>query len=953
LAKFFQPSAVKRIFEDKTKLQYRHSDNINFFFQAVKNEGLPEVFHFELTDLYDKKNIPKVIYCIHALSHLLAKKGKAPHIKNLLGRLEFTDEVLDATTQGLADAGVSMPSFGNIQNELAKELNEETEEERQARLERERLEEMERYFMEHHGKLVKVQAQIRMKLQKDQFEQQKDSAVKIQAIWKGSQQRRKYQEKMQSFKSNEKLFERVQAIYRGKKVREQYEQQRQFYKQHESEIIRMQAWWRGVHARQQYQNLRLKKGKADIKVVQQYIHLLDTQDDEFDEERLVEELRGTVIQKIRENLSSEHDLNELDAKVALLIKNRISIEEVAHLKSKDMRAQLARSAQTLAQDGGILSFRGSDKDTKERRKRYEELFYVLQTQPKYLAHLMFTINKTSGASATKFLEQVVLTLYGYAQNAREEYLFLQLIEDCIRIEVNELNNADEMVRENPLFIKLALQYTRGAKEREFLRNLFCPLLEAVMSDSSLELETDPLSIYKNLIRQEELNTGEKSAKPYDVTMEVAQQDPDVKRIQLENLSKLQKITDSFLSAIIKCVDRMPYGIRYIAMKMRENMKLKFPNQEKEISLMIGNLLYYRYMNPVIIAPEAFDVIETAVSPVQRKNLAEVAKMLHQISVAKQNTEQPLTEPGFATEQFKYVQQASAKFSYFLKEASNVITAEEFFDINEFLDIGKTAKVQVYITPDEIVQVHNALVQYLDQLPSTPNDPLRTILDEFGQPPTLGSAAKGPGSEIVLHLSNRFAKADKDAPLRRLMKETKRMILLIIRFSSGKSLLDILEEQATEIQETNFAKYVREQESIRATNLSSPQLSSPDRDQAIQSSGNDLNSPGTSPVYKTMDDSIITFAQLKIKALESMAKLEKMEKVSKADKYQSMLDSIVEDMLNKQRRRQQRRREIQQLRKTMQTLDDKSAFLQDSMKSYHDYIESCMAQLNKKGYLKIT
>jgi chromosome segregation ATPase len=85
----------------------------------------------------------------------------------------------------------------------------------------------------------------------------------------------------------------------------------------------------------------------------------------------------------------------------------------------------------------------------------------------------------------------------------------------------------------------------------------------------------------------------------------------------------------------------------------------------------------------------------------------------------------------------------------------------------------------------------------------------------------------------------------------------------------------------------------------------------------------------------------------------MAKLEKMEKVSKADKYQSMLDSIVEDMLNKQRRRQQRRREIQQLRKTMQTLDEKAGFLSESMKSYHDYIESCMAQLNKKKYYLLT
>lgn len=85
---------------------------------------LPEIFIFELTDLYDKKNIPKVIYCIHALSHMLATKGLAPNIKNLVGELQFTDAEIHATRQGLDAAGISMPSFGNIGSALAKELNE-------------------------------------------------------------------------------------------------------------------------------------------------------------------------------------------------------------------------------------------------------------------------------------------------------------------------------------------------------------------------------------------------------------------------------------------------------------------------------------------------------------------------------------------------------------------------------------------------------------------------------------------------------------------------------------------------------------------------------------------------------------------------------------------------------------------------------------------------------------
>ncbi len=110
-------------------------------------------FIFELTDLYEKKNLPKVIYCIHALrcciisncrasslkfiSHLLARRGLAEKIGNLLGRLHFSDDQLQRTQKGLKDAGVVMPNFGNVGKELAKEINEEPEVEVETEEERE------------------------------------------------------------------------------------------------------------------------------------------------------------------------------------------------------------------------------------------------------------------------------------------------------------------------------------------------------------------------------------------------------------------------------------------------------------------------------------------------------------------------------------------------------------------------------------------------------------------------------------------------------------------------------------------------------------------------------------------------------------------------------------------------------------------------------------------------
>ena len=338
----------------------------------------------------------------------------------------------------------------------------------------------------------------------------------------------------------------------------------------------LQSWWKGVSTRNKYKELRLKKGKFDPKLVQKFIHLLEGADDEDDEEKLVDELRGLVIQKIRENIAAEANLNELDSKVALLVKNRISVQEVARFKSKDMRAVLAKNAAQQEKDAGVITLKGNDKDTRQKKRKYEELFYLLQTEPRYLANLMYTINKSSGGSSTKFLEQVVLTLFGYAQNSREEYLFLQLMEQSAVLEITEASTVYETLKDNPMFVKLVLQYTRGVKEREYLRDLLRPLLEPIMNDNALDLDVDPVSLYKAAIRQEEGTTGEKSKRPTEgITNDMALQDPEVNATYMRNLSTLKNLTDTFLATIMKSVSKMPFGIRYICMKMKEGLSVGF------------------------------------------------------------------------------------------------------------------------------------------------------------------------------------------------------------------------------------------------------------------------------------------------------------------------------------------------------------------------------------------
>ena len=98
-------------------------------------------------------------------------------------------------------------------------------------------------------------------------------------------------------------------------------------------------------------------------------------------------------------------------------------------------------------------------------------------------------------------------------------------------------------------------------------------------------------------------------------------------------------------------------MRYIAMRLRELLHQKFPEApEDDVLKVIGNLLFFRYMNPAIVAPDAFDIIEMGMDKrilesEQRRNLGAIAKVLQHAAAEKlvniTNNQLIVTPPIFA------------------------------------------------------------------------------------------------------------------------------------------------------------------------------------------------------------------------------------------------------------------------------------------------------------------
>nr|KAF6489712.1 IQ motif containing GTPase activating protein 2 [Molossus molossus] len=154
---------------------------------------------------------------------------------------------------------------------------------------------------------------------------QEDNVVKIQAFWKGHKQRMSYLGRRQTFIDHIPSIVKIQAWFRMIQARRNYLARLQFFRDHKNEIVKIQSLLRASKARDDYKTL-VGSENPPLSVIRKFVHLLDQSDLDFQEELEVARIRGEVVTKIRGNQQLEKDLNLMDIKIGLLVKNRITLE---------------------------------------------------------------------------------------------------------------------------------------------------------------------------------------------------------------------------------------------------------------------------------------------------------------------------------------------------------------------------------------------------------------------------------------------------------------------------------------------------------------------------------------------------------------------------------------------------------------------------------------------------
>uniref|UniRef100_A0A8C4W2F9 Ras GTPase-activating-like protein IQGAP1 n=1 Tax=Gopherus evgoodei TaxID=1825980 RepID=A0A8C4W2F9_9SAUR len=769
--------------------------------------------------------------------------------------------------------------------------------------------------------------------------------TRLQACCRGYLVRQEFNSRMNFLKKQVPAITCIQSQWRGYKQRKEYQGRLEYLRAHKdqvvkiNDIVKIQAFIRANKARDDYKTL-ISAEDPPMAVVRKFVHLLDQSDQDFQEELDLMKLREEVVTLIRSNQQLENDLNLMDIKIGLLVKNKITLQDVvSHSKklTKKNKEQLSDMMMLNKQRGGLKAL---SKEKREKLEAYQHLFYLLQTNPTYLAKLIFQMPQNK---STKFMDSVIFTLYNYASNQREEYLLLRLFQTALQEEIkSKVDQIQEIVTGNPTVIKMVVSFNRGARGQNAMRQILAPVVKEIIDDKSLNIKTDPVDIYKSWVNQMESQTGEASKLPYDVTPEQALAHEEVRTRLDASIKNMRTVTDKFLSAIVSSVDKIPYGMRFIAKVLKDSLHEKFPDAgEDELLKIIGNLLYYRYMNPAIVAPDAFDIIDLSaggqLTTDQRRNLGSIAKMLQHAASNKMF----MGDNAHLSIINEYLFQSYQKFRRFFQAACEVPELQDKFNVDEYSDLVTLTKPVIYISIGEIINTHTLLLDHQDAIAPEHNDPIHELLDDLGEVPTIESLiGEGSGNindpnkemlaktEVSLTLTNKFdVPGDENAEMdaRTILLNAKRLIVDVIRFQPGETLTEILETPATHEQEAEHQRAMQRR--------------------AIR----DAKTPDKMKKSKTVkEDSNLNLQEKKEKIKTGLKKLSELGTVNPKNRYQELINDIAKDIRNQRRYRQRRKAELVKLQQTYSALNSKATFYEEQVDYYKSYIKTCLDNLASKG-----
>ncbi|KAJ3078966.1 glyceraldehyde-3-phosphate dehydrogenase 1, partial [Quaeritorhiza haematococci] len=594
-------------------------------------------------------------------------------------------------------------------------------------------------------------------------------------------------------------------------------------------------------------------------------------------QRKLRELKTRISAQSKKNFLLERDVRYLDSRIALLIQNRMALDEQQEVAS--------HLEETESTEGTLPDDR--------KRQLYGNLFFLLQSEPRHIATLARLV---SLSEIDTLLQTVMFTIYGNQYESREEYLLLSMFQNVLAAQFETATEFGSLLRANTPVSRMMTTYTRRGPGQTYLKNVLSERINNLIEHKDLDLEINPLKVYEQMISDIEAETGKPCDLPRGITQEEAQANPDVQAIINPRLNTLMEIAGSFLQTIMASIDQVPYGIRWICKQIRSLTKRKYPEAtEFNICSLIGGFFMLRFVNPAIVTPQAYMLVDQNPSKNPRRTLTLVAKLLQNLA----------NKPSYSKEQYMrslnpFVEQNKARINKFLNELCEVGDFYEALEMDQYIALSKK-EIQLNISLNEMYNTHSLLLQHKDVLCPSDKHHLRICLNDLGPAP--GQVPRAENRALVLPLFSRWETPITDIP----------SAIADSQLTQGDILY--MDTKALFVQILRTMPTLAQQGSFNLTKVA--EIAATSRDPMLVKKG--------------------------IKVREMLKQLEEMSVVDAKDGHRLMVEEVAQELVHLGNLKDKITKEIQSLEVVYKTILDHNNYLRSQLESYKAYLQNVRIQ----------
>ena len=414
-------------------------------------------------------------------------------------------------------------------------------------------------------------------------------------------------------------------------------------------------------------------------------------------EQRIDLLKHNINSQSKLNFLLESDIRDLDSRIALLIANRMALDEFDYpqVEKNECRCHIL-----------------DDK----RLQLYSILFHILVTEPRHIATLCSLVSLTE---MDMFLQTVMFTIYANQYDEYEEHLLLTVFQFVLSTQFKTSHDFSTVLRANTPISRMMSTYTRRGAGQTYLKNVLSRHVHTVLQTPT-SLDLDPAHVLHELVREGAINGN-----PECVTLD----HPMVQERIEARSSFLMHIANAVVNDIITSVDLVPYGIRWICKQIKSLTRKKDPDACADVIFsLIGSFFFLRYVNVAIVSPQLYLLNVESGSKHGHRALVLVAKMLQYL------VNNPSHEKGCMMRLLKSFTDINRhRLTMFLNSLCNVDDFYGSLEIHHYMALSKSDR-RLHISINELFFMHALVKKYLNVLAPDRGTHLGQIIEELGRSP---------------------------------------------------------------------------------------------------------------------------------------------------------------------------------------------------------------------------